>query len=407
MMKERQSATRKDNRGRILKKGEGQDKDGRYYYNYVDIHGKRKRVYNLDLVELRQEEKIIQQNIEDGIDTEAANRTLNEQFEIYMSTKNLKKTTETEYWNKWRRHVAGSLGKKKLVDIRKSDIQLFYKKLSDIGLSSGSIQLYARLISPALESAADDDIIRKNPAKGCSREYSSKTKEKTALTLEQQKRFMEFVRTSKRYYVYFPFIAFALSTACRKGEMIGLRWDDVNLKNRTISINHQLQYVLENGKSRFVASSPKSDKSVRVLPMTEKCYRALIMQREHQLMLGIDHNVEVAGMKNFVFTSTVSTPYRPDFINEFLNNIVNAYNKLEEERALKKKREPDLLPHITCHALRHTACTRLAESNVNIKVLQQFMGHSDIQTTMNIYNHVDHVRMKAEIEKAERTSEVI
>lgn len=407
MKKERQRATRKDNRGRILRKGEGQDKNGRYYFVYTDNKGKRRRIYNTDLIELRQAEKDLQRDIEDGIDLDAAKRTLNEQFEIYLAAKNIKEVTKTEYRNRWKAHIAETLGRKRLIDIKKSDVQMFYKSLSDAGMKDTSIQLQSHLLNPTFESAVNDDIIRKNPARNCLKEYNDKPEVKEALTLEQQEGLVDFVQTSNRYKGYLPFIMFALATACRKGEIIGLRWDDVDLKNRTISINHQLRYISENGTYKFVVSTPKSDAGVRELPMTEKCYQALIRQREYQMMLGIDHDLEVAGLRNFVFTTTVSTPYSPANVNGFIANIVKAYNKAEQEQAAGENRTPKLLPHITCHTLRHTACTRLAESSVDIKVLQKFMGHSDIKTTMNIYNHVDSVRMKSEIEKAERASRAI
>lgn len=407
MVKERQRTTRKDNRGRILKKGEGQDKNGRYYFNYTDASGNRKRIYNNDLVELRQEEKDILKDLEDGINIADLDRTLNEQFEICIAVKNIKETTRAGYKNKWKVYFANGLGKKRITDIKKSDIQAFYKKLSDAGLKTSSIKVHAQLLQSTLESAVNDDIIRRNPAKGCLKDYGEKSSVKEALTLEQQETLLNFVRTSEKYKIYLPFIMFALATACRKSEITGLRWNDVDLKNRIVSINHQLIYMSMNGKYRFVLNPPKSEAGYRELPMTEKCYQALIKQREYQMMLGINHDLEVAGIKNFVFTTTLGTPYNSENVNDFLKNIVNAYNKSEHKRAAEQDREPNLLPRISCHILRHTACTRLAESNIDIKVLQKFMGHSDINVTMNIYNHVDNIRMKSEIEKAERTSNAI
>lgn len=405
MIKERQRATRKDSKGRILRKGEGQDKTGRYYFVYTDLKGKRKRIYNLDLLELRQEEKELQKDIEDGIDSDTAQRTLNEQFELYLGTKKIKETTKIDYISKWNTHIHDTLGYKKLCDIKKSDIQSFYKKLSDLGLRDTTIQTYARILQPTLESAVNDDIIRKNPAKNCINEYNEPSKVKEALTIEQQENLLNFVRES--YNAYYPIIAFALSTACRIGEIIGLRWNDIDLKNRTISIDHQLRYIKKDNGCEFVLNTPKSKAGVRTIPMTEKCYQALIKQREIQMMLGINHNLEVAGIKNFVFTTTAGKPYIPVAVNDALKRIVNSYNAIEIEKAKKEIREPKLLPKMSCHILRHTACTRLAECNVDIKVLQKFMGHSDIAMTMNIYNHVDSVRMKAEIEKAEQTSKVV
>ena len=69
-------------------------------------------------------------------------------------------------------------------------------------------------------------------------------------------------------------------------------------------------------------------------------------------------------------------------------NIVNAYNKKESKLAEEEKREPELMPPISSHTLRHTGCTRLGENNVNPKVMQYVMGHSDAQITMNVYNHI-------------------
>lgn len=77
------------------------------------------------------------------------------------------------------------------------------------------------------------------------------------------------------------------------------------------------------------------------------------------------------------------------------------YNKKEEALAQKEGREPDLLPMITPHVLRHTACTRIAELGVDIKVLQTVMGHKKVDMTMNIYNHADLNRMKKEFQKME------
>ena len=81
-------------------------------------------------------------------------------------------------------------------------------------------------------------------------------------------------------------------------------------------------------------------------------------------------------------------PIMPAGVNSFLKNIVNAYNKKESKLAEEEKREPELMPPISSHTLRHTGCTRLGENNINPKVMQYVMGHSDAQITMNVYNHI-------------------
>ena len=91
----------------------------------------------------------------------------------------------------------------------------------------------------------------------------------------------------------------------------------------------------------------------------------------------------------------------PFNFNAMLRNVVNSYNKKEIAQAKREYREPELLPHISAHILRHTACTRMAEAGIDPKTLQYIMGHSDISTTMDIYNHVDSVRVQNEMKKFE------
>ena len=88
--------------------------------------------------------------------------------------------------------------------------------------------------------------------------------------------------------------------------------------------------------------------------------------------------------------------------NDVLRNITNAYNKKESKLAAAEHREPILLPHITAHILRHTACTRMAEAGMDPKILQGIMGHSDISMTMNVYNHGSIERMQNEMKKLEK-----
>lgn len=401
MTRERERQTRRDQKGRILKKGEGQDKNGRYYYIYTDTSGNRRRMYNLNLMELRKAEKAIQKDIADGIDLSAAKRTLNEQFAIYLATKEIRESTRAHYVELWNRRVKNDIGTRKIIDLKKSDLQMFFKKLADNGYADSTIKTYCNnMIKPALELALDDDIIRKNPAKGCMKEYNRSPETKKALTVAEQEAFLDFVEKSEQFCIYYPLFVVMFSTACRRSEIIGLTWEDIDFEAKSISINHQLLYKNLGTGNAFHYAEPKSEAGIRTIPMTQKCYKALIQQKEIQLSLGIKHNVKVGELSNFVFTTLKSTPHNPGNLNNLLKNIVGQYNKKQAENT-------HMLPHITCHSFRHTGCTRLAESGVDPKTLQKFMGHSDISVTMNIYNHVDKERMEKEIRKAERNSNVI
>ena len=107
------------------------------------------------------------------------------------------------------------------------------------------------------------------------------------------------------------------------------------------------------------------------------------------------------GYHGFLFRNREGYFLSAHNINRAIQRISIAYNAEEMDQAELEDREPELLPHISAHILRHTACTRMAEAGIDPKTLQYIMGHSDISTTMDIYNHVDSVRVQNEMKKFE------
>ena len=157
--------------------------------------------------------------------------------------------------------------------------------------------------------------------------------------------------------------------AClRVSETIGLTWSDVDMKNREIHVGGQLVYYEGDEGYCFHDSETKTDAGIRDIPMTQMVYDAFRKQRELNLMLGLQSNVEIGGRSGFIFNSKHGRSIMPAGVNSFLKNIVNAYNKKESKLAEEEKREPELMPPISSHTLRHTGCTRLGENNVNPKV---------------------------------------
>ncbi len=196
-------------------------------------------------------------------------------------------------------------------------------------------------------------------------------------------------------------MVFALSTALRVGELTGLRWSDVDLKENIIHIRQQLIYRNLGDGCRFHVQDLKTEAGRRDIPLTASARKSLIRQKELSLLLGTKQKKEIDGITDFVFLNSLGNPYATNAINFMLKNMVDAYNRAEREAAGREKREAEPLPHISAHILRHNACTRLAESGIDPKTLQYIMGHSSIAVTMDIYNHVDTVRVKNEMEKAE------
>lgn len=407
---------RKDSKGRVLKEGEFQRKNGKYEYKYTQ-NGERKTVYSWRLLatdknpegkkydlSLREKEKEISRDLDDGINTTLAHQiNLNEMFEMYLrSKKKLSSKTKAKYRQLWKLHVAESpLGLMAPGKMKKANIQHFYAGLSDEGLSDTTIRMYHNnLIQPTLVYAVDNDLLRKNPAKGCLDGYTD-YKKRNALTREEQRIFLDFVKNSKYYNVYLPMLQIMIGTACRIGEISGLTWEDVDMKKREIHINHQLVYEKVDGKATLYIDTPKSESGNRTIGMTSQVRNAFLEQKALCIRLGRRSVVEVDGYKDFIFLNNWNRPYTTTGFNAVLGRIVTPYNKEEQKKAEKEKRKPLLLPHISNHILRHTGCTRMAEAGMDIKVLQTIMGHSDPAITLKVYDHVDNERMKNEVLKVE------
>lgn len=380
---------RKDPTGQTLQEGESLRKNGTYMYRWVNNLGKREYIYAKTLEELREKKKEIQKHISLGISRSGI--LLNEQIEIYMATKtNLANSTRENYLYYFRHTIEPSrLGKMKVIDIKKSDVLLFYNSLTENGYTIGTLKVLQKIIHPALQLACDDNIILKNPSDGCLNGNADDPEKRYALTHAEETEFLQRVKLYPHTQKQYPMYAIFLQTGLRIGELIGLTWDDVDMKNKEIRIDHQILYRTYQGKVQFYASKPKTKAGNRIIPMTDEVYRLFSEQRKIWLSSKKAEDFAVDGYSNFVFISPVSGKcMSPQSIRKTINRIV----KKNECRKVQ-------LPPISPHIFRHTAICRLAESGCDIKVLQYLMGHVDLRTTMRVYNHVDMERVKREMNR--------
>lgn len=399
-------ASRKDKKGRVLRKGESfRITDEMYVYAYTDPFGKRRYIYSKDLVKLREKEEKLKRDQMDGIDSYVAgNADLNFLFDRYMSIKTeLRVSTKANYQEMYDRYVRNEFGKKKIGEIKFSDILFFYNYLIvEKNLHIGSVQYIQRLIRPSLELAVRDNVIRGNPANGVIQQLKKKTEGgsayvRHALTLEQQRAFLSFIDENPLYNRWKPLFTLLIGTGCRIGEVVGLRWEDVDMEKRVIDINHSLFYFAgrrNKTAQKWVVNEPKTEAGKRVIPMVDTVYTALMEEKSRQDEDGIVCKTKIDEMTGFIFCNRFNEIYTPESINRELRRIIENHNATEEVRAVKERREAVLLPHFTCHHLRHTFCTRLCEADVHIKVIQTIMGHKDIQTTMDIYAEVTEWKKK-------------
>lgn len=419
---------RKDSKGRILRENETQRDNGLYIYSYTDIYGTRKQVSSWklvptdkvpsgkrDCISLREKEEAIDEDKRTGVDTSSKNKyTLNDIFDRYMEGKTeLKPSTRQNYIYMYNRYVREKLGKRKIADIRYSDVKSFYSGLLNgkgtsrtNGFKPNSLEIIHTILHPTFTLAVRDCVIMKNPTEGVMAEIKKSHNwdkpKRHALTEEQQRVFMEFVDTSETYQHWAPLFTFFLGTGCRVGEGVGLTWDDVDFKNNTISINHNLIYrkQVDSGECEMHITTPKSKSGVRIIPMLREVREALLEIRLVQMQSG-GNDTEIDGYTGFVFLNRCGYVNNPHAINRAIERIRLACNKSEAERAKKEHRQQVEIPHFSIHNLRHTFCTRYCENETNIKVIQEIMGHADISTTMNIYAEATESKKKESIQNME------
>ena len=191
-------ACRKDGKGRVLRKGEGYRKgDGRYSYVYIDPLGKKRTIYAKSLVKLREREEQLQRDQMDGLDVYVAGKAdVNFLFDRYISTKTeLRSTTYSNYLYTWNHFIRDTFGKKKVRDVKYSDVLFFYTDLiNNQGLQINTLETINTVLRPTFQLAVRDDIIRKNPVDGAYCEVKKRNggarKTRRALTVEQQRKFM-------------------------------------------------------------------------------------------------------------------------------------------------------------------------------------------------------------------------
>ncbi|MDO5519836.1 MAG: tyrosine-type recombinase/integrase [bacterium] len=387
--------SRKDFRGRALRKGEVQRaSDQRYMYTYTDPLGRRKCLYANDLVTLREKEKQLMKDQLDGLDLYAKGRaTINDTFDRYMATKyDLRESTRSGYLYNYNHYVREEFGRKKILDIKYSDIlQFYYYLLNELDITLGTLDSVHSLLHPTFQLAVRDDIIRKNPTDGVMREIAKKAGKnrgvRHSLTVDQQRAFMGYIANHPVYYHWWPLFTVLLGNGCRIGECLGLRWnEDLDFENNVISINHSIVYypIGNSRKSEMRISKPKTEAGIRTIPMLDVVRDAFEMEKEAQQETGFNKQ-EIEGMSGFVFCNRFGNVPTPQTVNHTIKRICNSYNAEEVLNAKKEKREPIILPSFSCHHLRHTFATRLCEAESNLKVIQSVMGHRSIETTMDVY----------------------
>lgn len=388
MKGERHLGKRRDRKGRILRNGESQRTDGRYAYVYTDRFGKQKFAYSWKLeptdplpagkkqcVSLREKEKEIMREIDDGITPYGGGLTVLALVKKYLMQKTgVRHNTEANYKFVVNIIKKEAFGTMRIDKVKLSDAKAWLIKLQADGRGYSTIHTVRGVVRPAFQMALDDDLIRRNPFEFqlCTVVVNdSVTRE--ALTRKQERAFLGFVKNDKHFCRYYDGIYILFKTGLRISEFVGLTEDDIDFEAGTIKIDHQLQ---RRRDMEYIIEGTKTANGTRVIPMTDdvrECFERIISQRGKP-----ETEPVIDGRKGFLYLDKNGMPYVALHWEKYFQHITTKYNKIYKEE----------LPKVTPHVCRHTYCSNMAKSGMNPKTLQYLMGHADIGVTLDTYTHI-------------------
>ena len=266
--------------------------------------------------------------------------------------------------------------------------KLFLIKLQqEDGKSYSSIHTIRGVLRPAFQMAVDDDILVKNPfGFQLAGVLVNDAVTREAVTKDQMRKFLKFVHDDVVYCKYYEVVYILFHTGMRISEFCGLTLKNIDLENRTVNIDHQLQRTSD---MRYIIETTKTDAGTRVLPITEdvaQMFQAIIEDRNAPKV-----EKAIDGYSGFLFYDDNGMPLVAMHWQHRFNHMVGRYNDIYRVQ----------MPNITSHVCRHTYCSNMAKSGMNPKTLQYLMEHSDISVTMNVYTHIGFDDAEEELKRME------
>lgn len=379
----------KDLKGKELGKGITQRKDGKYHARYVDRFGNRKSVYSRNKAEIK---KLLAEAIKDDSEKSSVKKqySLNEWYKQWMTIYKIpviRANTKRHYEHIFNKHILPLLGGYNLNDVKPMHVKELINTLDKNGYQWETQNKVKILITDLYNRAIENDYALKNPTRGL-RLKKSKPYDRIVLTKEQQDDFLECSAGT----FYNNFFVLAMNTGLRAGEICALTMDDIDFKNKQISVTKTLLYQkLDNdSKKTFHLEPPKTYTSKRIVPLNDNSTFALKKQIRLKTILSHKY-VKTEKFYDLLFTTKFNTPINAQILNDAIKRIINEVNIQRED--------PEKIPSFSSHTFRHTFATRCIENGVNPKTLQKWLGHATLEMTMNLYVHVTDEFMSEEIDK--------
>ena len=365
----------KDLRGKEIGEGIYQQSNGTYCARFVDKFGKRrsKRSKKLQDVKRWLADAIY---IDEHSDRDQASDMIVDAWYDYwigIKEKTVRPNTVRNYRERYQHNIKDAIGHKLLTEVKPIDCQRILLNMADAGYKSSTIYQVRIALFNMFELAKDNDILVSNPCKKTIKSDIGKPSEKKeALTIETQKLFLQAIVG----YSYENQFRFILQTGLRTGELIGLRWSDIDFDNRTLKVERTMEYRYKVGVWQI--GPPKSKSGFRSIPLTEEAIRILKDQKAR------NESLEYISPKweDVVFLCRKGTPVKNSTYDTGLFKYCDRIG----------------IPRFSMHILRHTFATRCIEGGMKPKTLQKILGHSNIGITMNLYVHITEEEKLREID---------
>jgi integrase len=275
----------------------------------------------------------------------------------------VRQSTHERYGYAINPHITPALGRIKLKDLTPAQVRWFYRDRLDHGLAPATVHKLHVVLHKALEAAVADGLIPRNAAAGLKLPRIVR-EEIDPLNQDEARRLLDAASGDRLEALY----VLALNTGIRQGELVALKWQDVDLENATLSVRRT---VTRSG-NRFLLGEPKTKKSRRTIRLTSGAVAALEVHLSRQLeeMERMGSLYQPGGL---VFATTTGTIINP-------SNLRN--------RSFKPILKRAKLRPIRFHDLRHTCATLLLSKDINPKVVSEMLGHASVSITLDIYSHL-------------------
>jgi len=343
--------------------------DGRWEARYMAHTAKgpkRKVLYGKTRAEVAEKLTKAMADRDGGVVFDSENQTVGEYLNRWLRDSvrgSVKPITFESYERLVRVHIATALGRVKLKNLTPAHLQGFYRDRLDAGLSPRTVQYLHVLLHRSLKQALRWNMLPRNVAEAVDPPKVFK-EEIRPLSSAQARTLLEAAREDRLEALY----VLAIHCGLRQGELLALRWDDVDLVVGTLRVNRSLT-VTKDGPT---FTTPKTAKSRRTVQLTVGAVEALKRhsERQAQEMVKVDALYRDQGL---VFASQIGTPMNRQNLNS---------------RSFKPLLERAGLPNIRFHDLRHTCATLLLGQGVHPKFVQELLGHATIAITLDTYSHV-------------------